>query len=176
MATHNPSKKDTQRAYESTAKGTPTHPQVDAPTRGTFMVMTFQHKCRRILRKRGLGIQPEALHPNCDDPGDQKTQAKLDPPLCFAPTDSEDIFPHEDDRIVILVITIGCKVHRVLMDQGNSVDIMFRETFLGLLYWLGVFGTSVQAFRTTWFWGKYGPKGWVVGSTQVLVESLKMDN
>jgi len=37
----------------------------------------------------------------------------------------EDVVPHEDDPVVIFVVTVGKKVHKVLIDQGSSADIMF---------------------------------------------------
>ena len=40
--------------------------------------------------------------------------------LCFTRADLEDVFPHEDYPVVISVITVGRKVHRVLIDQGSS--------------------------------------------------------
>jgi len=40
-----------------------------------------------------------------------------------------DVVPHEDDPIVISVITVGTRVHRVLIDQGSSTDVMFWVTF-----------------------------------------------
>jgi len=36
---------------------------------------------------------------------------------------------HDNDPMVILVVTVGRKVHRVFMDQGSSVDVMFWSTF-----------------------------------------------
>ena len=37
--------------------------------------------------------------------------------------------PHDNDPVVISVVTAGRKVHRVLVDQGSSVDVMFWSTF-----------------------------------------------
>jgi len=34
-----------------------------------------------------------------------------EPTLCFASSDLEDVVPHEDDPMVIFVLTIGKKVH-----------------------------------------------------------------
>jgi len=44
-------------------------------------------------------------------------------------SDLEDMVPHEDDLVVISVITMGRKVHRVLIDQECSIDVMFCSTF-----------------------------------------------
>ncbi len=43
----------------------------------------------------------------------------------------EDVFPHED-AMVISVITMGRKVHKVLVDQGSSTNVMFWGTFTNL--------------------------------------------
>jgi len=48
-----------------------------------------------------------------------------EPTLCFTSFDLEDVFPHEDDPMVISVITVGQKVHKVLVDQGSSAYEMF---------------------------------------------------
>ena len=37
--------------------------------------------------------------------------------------------PHDNDPVVISVVTVGRKVHRVLVDQGSSTDVMFLSTF-----------------------------------------------
>jgi len=42
------------------------------------------------------------------------------------------LVPHEDDPIVLSVIKICRIVDRVLIDQGSSTDVMFRETFIRL--------------------------------------------
>ena len=52
--------------------------------------------------------------------------------LIFTKKDLEDVVPHEDDPVVLSVILMGRNVHRVLIDQGSSADVMFWEAFIGL--------------------------------------------
>jgi len=52
--------------------------------------------------------------------------------LIFTKKDLEDVVPHEDDPVVLSVILMGRNVHRVLIDQGSSADVMFWEAFVGL--------------------------------------------
>jgi len=47
-------------------------------------------------------------------------------------SDLKDVVPHENDPVVISVITVGRKVHRVLINQGSSTDVMFWGTFTSL--------------------------------------------
>jgi len=49
--------------------------------------------------------------------------------LVFIRSDLRDVVPHDNDPVVISVITAGRKVHRVLVDQGSFVDVMFWSTF-----------------------------------------------
>ena len=56
----------------------------------------------------------------------------LEPALCFTSYDLKDVVPHGDDQVVIFVVTVERKVHRVLIDQGNSIDMMFWSTFNSL--------------------------------------------
>ena len=39
--------------------------------------------------------------------------------------DLRDVVSHDNDPVVISVVTAGRKVHRVLVDQGSSTDVMF---------------------------------------------------
>jgi len=39
------------------------------------------------------------------------------------------LIPHDNDPMLIYVVTAGRKVHRVLVDQGSSTDVMFWSTF-----------------------------------------------
>ncbi|XP_027916049.1 uncharacterized protein LOC114175492 [Vigna unguiculata] len=54
------------------------------------------------------------------------------PNITFSADDTKDIVPHEDDPVVLSVIMMGRNVHRVLIDQGSSADVMFWDTFVGL--------------------------------------------
>jgi len=49
----------------------------------------------------------------------------LDVVLTFTKADLRDVVPHDNDPVMISVVTIGRKVHRVLVDQGSSADVMF---------------------------------------------------
>jgi len=49
--------------------------------------------------------------------------------LVFTRADLRDVIPHDNDPVVISIVTAGRKVHRVLVDQGSSVDVMFWSTF-----------------------------------------------
>ncbi|XP_068477253.1 uncharacterized protein [Phaseolus vulgaris] len=49
--------------------------------------------------------------------------------LVFTRADLRDVVPHDNDPVVILVVTTGRKVHRVLVDQGSFADVMFWSTF-----------------------------------------------
>ena len=52
--------------------------------------------------------------------------------ITFTKEDLRDVVPHDNDPIVVSLITAGRKVHRVLVDQGSSVDVMFWPTFTQL--------------------------------------------
>ena len=47
----------------------------------------------------------------------------------FTRADLRDVVPHDNDSVVIAVVTAGRKVHRVLVDQKSSADVMFWSTF-----------------------------------------------
>jgi len=59
----------------------------------------------------------------------QEADQALDIDLVFTKADLRDVIPHDNDLVVILVVTIGKKVHRVLVNQGSSRDVMFWSTF-----------------------------------------------
>jgi len=52
-----------------------------------------------------------------------------EPDLYFTKADLQDVILHDNDLVVILVVTVGRRVHRVLVDQGSSEDVMFWSTF-----------------------------------------------
>ena len=59
----------------------------------------------------------------------QKSDETSEPDLVFTKTDLKDVVPHDNDPVVISMVTVGKKVHHVLVDQGSSTDVMFWSTF-----------------------------------------------
>ena len=59
----------------------------------------------------------------------QEVDQTPDVDLIFTTADLQDVVPHDNDPVVVSVVAVGRKVHRVLMDQGSSVDVMFWSTF-----------------------------------------------
>ena len=59
----------------------------------------------------------------------QRTDDAFDVDLVFTKADLEDVVPHDNDPVVISAVTAGRKLHRVLVDQGCSTDVMFWMTF-----------------------------------------------
>jgi len=53
----------------------------------------------------------------------------LDVDLGFTKADLRDVIPHDNDPVVISVVTAWRKVHRVLVDQSSAADVMFWSTF-----------------------------------------------
>jgi len=53
----------------------------------------------------------------------------LDIDLAFTKADLRNVIPHDNNPVVISVVIAGRKVNRVLMDQGNSADVMFWSIF-----------------------------------------------
>ena len=62
----------------------------------------------------------------------RRSDRPVEPSLYFTSSDLKDVFPHEDDLVVIFVVTLGQKVHIVLIDQGSSTDVMLRKTYTNL--------------------------------------------
>jgi len=52
-------------------------------------------------------------------------RSKKVPYIVFSSEDLKGVVLHEDDLIVQSVIMMGRNVHRVLIDQGSSADVMF---------------------------------------------------
>jgi len=59
----------------------------------------------------------------------QRTDDAFDVDLVFTKANLEDVVPHDNDQVVISAVTAGRKVHRVLVDQGSSADVMFWTIF-----------------------------------------------
>ena len=49
--------------------------------------------------------------------------------ITFKKADLRDVVPHDNDPVVISLITAGRRAHRVLVDQGSSADVMFWPMF-----------------------------------------------
>ena len=49
--------------------------------------------------------------------------------ITFTKGDLRDVVPHDNDPIVISLVTARRTVHQVLVDQGSSADVMFWPTF-----------------------------------------------
>ena len=62
----------------------------------------------------------------------QRADNAFDVDLVFTRADLQDVVPHDNDPVVILVVTAGRKVHRVLVDQGTLADVLFWTTFNNL--------------------------------------------
>jgi len=60
---------------------------------------------------------------------EQVVDNTLDVNLTFTKDDLRDVVPHDNDPVVVSVVTAGRKVHRVLVDQGSSADVMFWSMF-----------------------------------------------
>jgi len=59
----------------------------------------------------------------------QRADDAFDVDLVFTKADLQDVVPHDNDSVVISVVTAERKVDRVLVDQGSSADVMFWTTF-----------------------------------------------
>jgi len=59
----------------------------------------------------------------------QVVDGVLDVDLALTKADLRDVIPHDNDLVVISVVTAGRKVHRVLVDHGGSANVMFWSTF-----------------------------------------------
>jgi len=58
----------------------------------------------------------------------QKSDQTPERDLVFTKANLQYVIPHDNDVVVISVVTVGRKVHCVLVDQGSSVDVMFWST------------------------------------------------
>jgi len=59
-----------------------------------------------------------------------ETEVTPMPTLSFTKEDLGDVFPHDNDHVVISII-IKSRIHRVLVDQGSLVDVLFWDAFCG---------------------------------------------
>jgi len=73
-------------------------------------------QCKRYVRSVNSVVEEGS-----DDPWESD--------LVFTKADLCDVVPHDNDPMVISVVTARRRVHRVLVDQGSSIDVMFWSTF-----------------------------------------------
>jgi len=59
-------------------------------------------------------------------------QKRTLPAITFTNDDRKDVIPYEDDLVVVSIIAMGRRIHRVLVDQGSSADVMFWDAFTRL--------------------------------------------
>ena len=55
----------------------------------------------------------------------QEVDQAPDIDLIFTKVDLRDVVPHDNDPMVISVVTVGRKVHRLLVGQGSSTNVIF---------------------------------------------------
>ena len=77
--------------------------------------------CTASQRKRYVHSVNSVAEEGLDDPWETN--------LVFTKADLGDVVPHDNDPVVISVVTAGRRVHRVLVDQSSSADVMFWSTF-----------------------------------------------
>jgi len=77
--------------------------------------------CTASQRKRYVQSVNSVAEEGLDDP------RELD--HVFTKADLRYVVPHDNDPLVISVVTAGRRVHRVLVDQGSSANVMFWSTF-----------------------------------------------
>jgi len=59
----------------------------------------------------------------------QEADQTPDIDLVFTKADRQDVVPHDNDQVVISIVTTGRRVHCVLVDQESSTDVIFWSTF-----------------------------------------------
>jgi len=106
-------------AIRDQAHETPVHGEMNTISRGFSRGGSSTSKRKRYAR---AVMSLEVRRP--DHPPE--------PILYCSSSDLEDVVPHENDPMVISVVTMGRKVHKVLIDQQSSGDVMFWTTFTSL--------------------------------------------
>jgi len=101
---------------EGQAHEIPTHGEVHTISDGFFGGGPTVSQCKKYVRSVS-SVAEEFL----DDPWESD--------LVFTRADLRDVVPHDNDPIVISIVTAGRKVHTVLVDQGSFADVMFWSTF-----------------------------------------------
>ena len=101
---------------ENQAHEIPVHGEVHTLSGGFSGGGSTASQRKRYVRLVNLGAKEFS-----DDPWESG--------LVFTRADLRDVVPHDNDPVVISVVTAGRKVHRALVDQGSSADVMFWSTY-----------------------------------------------
>lgn len=57
-------------------------------------------------------------------------RSKEEPCITFSNEDLVDVFPHDNDPVVISLVMKSMRVYRVLLYQGSSTDVLFWDAFV----------------------------------------------
>ena len=101
---------------EDQAHETPIHGEVHTISGGFSGGGYTASQCKRYAR-------------SVNSVAEQGADDSLDIDLAFTKADLHDVVPHDNDLVVISAVTVGRRVHRVLVNQGSSTDVMFWSTF-----------------------------------------------
>ena len=101
---------------ENQAHEIPVHGEVNTISGGFSRGGPTASQRKRYVRSVSLGTEEFS-----DDPWESD--------LVFTRADLRDVVPHDNDPVVISVVTARRKVHRVLVDQGSSADVLFWSTY-----------------------------------------------
>ena len=85
----------------------------------------------------------------------QEEDQTPDVDLLFTKVDRQNVIPHDNGPVVISLVTAGRRVHRVLVDQGSSADVMFWSTFNKLQF----VSRPVEALYRVLVWFRWRPGG-----------------
>ena len=105
---------DTATPEEGQAHEVPTHQEVHTISGGFSGGGPTASQRKKYVRSVNLVAEEFP-----DDPWESD--------LVFTRANLWDVVPHDNDPVVISVVTAGRKVHRVLVDQGSSANVMFVE-------------------------------------------------
>jgi len=83
----------------------------------------------------------------------------------FTREDLKDVFPHDNDLVVILIVMKSRRIHRVLVDQGSSRNVLFWNAFVAM-------GGSVDELEpykgVGWFFRRLGSDAGLSGGSDNL--------
>ena len=97
------------------------------------MIEVIHTVSRGTLVSKRRGILALALAKGCVSEGPFEKKLKLTwKPIAFNDVDLEGTIQLHDDALVLIARINGFIVKRVLIDQGNGVEVMYPDLFRGL--------------------------------------------